>query len=145
MDQGYPTLTASELRELNLKRYVRGIIIAVDQLGNAIFAGAPDETISSRLHREDIVPLIGSVVRYVLNSIEKDHTGKSHEFDDLGLPDAHHLPLSLGIEALALAMQVGDAYLKLPEPTLKMAEQAAKLQRLRENGMVNCSTCGRYI
>jgi hypothetical protein len=32
-------------------RYFTGVLVSVDQLGNAVFAGDPDETISSRLGR----------------------------------------------------------------------------------------------
>jgi hypothetical protein len=35
-------------------RYILTVLIAVDQLGNAILAGDPDETISSRIGKEKI-------------------------------------------------------------------------------------------
>jgi hypothetical protein len=38
---------------LNKRPYVLSILIAVDQLANAIIGGWPDETISSRAHREE--------------------------------------------------------------------------------------------
>ena len=34
-----------------MKRYLINLLIAIDQLGNALFNGAPDETISSRCAR----------------------------------------------------------------------------------------------
>ena len=139
----HPILTTDQLRELSIKKYLRGVLIAVDQLGNAIFAGAPDETISSRLNREDIVPLVGSVIRHILNAIDPGHTSSSYEYDDLGLPNPHHLP-SLASSAFKKVMDAGDAYLLLPEALLKMAEEDAKLQRLRQDH-VNCPTCGRYL
>jgi hypothetical protein len=39
------------LRQPGLRGYLLGILIAVDQLGNALFFGHPDETVSSRLGR----------------------------------------------------------------------------------------------
>ena len=124
--------------------YFFNVINAVDQLGNALAAGNPDETMSSRLSREDIIPLLGPIVRAALNVIQKDHTTRSNEYDDLGLPDPHHLP-SLGRAALASVLGAGDDYLGLPAALLKMAEEDALLQRLRECGMVNCPECGRYV
>lgn len=35
----------------NLGRYIVNILISIDQLGNSILAGDPDETISSRIGR----------------------------------------------------------------------------------------------
>ena len=36
-----------------MKTYLWHLAIALDQLGNALLAGAPDETLSSRAHRAD--------------------------------------------------------------------------------------------
>jgi len=37
-----------------MKRYVQNILIAFDQLANAVFCGYPDETISARSYREKL-------------------------------------------------------------------------------------------
>jgi len=34
-----------------VKRYLINLLIGIDQLANVVFAGRPDETISSRAHR----------------------------------------------------------------------------------------------
>lgn len=129
--------------------YLRNVLIAVDQLGNALLAGAPDETISSRLSREDVIPVLGPALRLALNRIDPGHTDSSREYDPSGLPDPHHLP-SLAREALAQVMRAGDAYLSLPELKNQMAEQEARLQRLREDALdhgrdPNCGLCGRRL
>lgn len=124
--------------------YLHGVIVAVDQLGNALSAGAPDETVSSRLNREDIIPLLGPIVRKALNAIQPNHTGRSYEYDDLGLPAPHHLP-PLGRAVLESVMNAGDDYLALPEPTLKIAEEEARLRRMREAGLKACPDCGRNL
>lgn len=36
---------------MKLWRYLRNVAVGVDQLGNALLAGDPDETVSSRLER----------------------------------------------------------------------------------------------
>lgn len=126
------------------RAYLRGVLVALDQLGNALMAGGADETISSRLAREDVVPVLGPAVRLALDHIDKNHTADALEYDDLGLPAPHHLP-PLGRAALDQVMRAGDSYLSLPEAKLRMAEQEAKLQRLRESGLTNCTECGRYL
>jgi uvrD/REP helicase len=35
----------------SIKNYMRNIVIAADQLANAMIAGSPDETVSSRVYR----------------------------------------------------------------------------------------------
>ena len=35
----------------SIKNYMRNIAIAADQLANAMIAGSPDETVSSRVYR----------------------------------------------------------------------------------------------
>lgn len=125
--------------------YLHGVLVAVDQLGNALLKGNPDETMSSRLNREDIVPLLGPIVRAALNRIQKNHTTRAYEYDDLGLPAPHHLP-ELARAALAHALGVDEeTFQKLPDSELKQAEEAARLQRLREAGLKACPECGRYL
>lgn len=124
--------------------YLYGVVIAVDQLANALLKGPADETISSRLNREDIVPVLGPAVRVALNHIDPGHTMKAAEYDDLGLPAPHHLP-PLGRAVLESVMNAGDDYLALPEPTLKIAEEEARLRRMREAGLKACPECGRHL
>lgn len=33
----------------NLKKYAHNVLIAIDQFGNSVFGGDPDETLSSRM------------------------------------------------------------------------------------------------
>lgn len=66
-----------------MKRYIWNLLIALDQLGNALFAGDPDETISSRagkaMHEGKVW---GCVLCRVLNWFERDHCAKSIEQDE---------------------------------------------------------------
>lgn len=128
------------------KEYMRGVVIALDQLGNAFAAGRPDETISSRLEHDDFLPFL----KKALNRIDPGHTLSSQEFDDLGLPDPHHLGPSLAEQALRQVMLAGDAYLSLPDATNRRAEVAARLQRLREKAADEgrppvCDECGQFV
>lgn len=66
-----------------MKRYFWNILIALDQFGNALFAGDPDETISSRAGkamREG--KAWGCVLCRVLNLFENEHCAKSIEGDE---------------------------------------------------------------
>ena len=68
-----------------LKRYLWNILIALDQVGNALLAGDPDETISSRIgkvkrgHGGRIPwkrPLL-KLADWALDQVDKDHTLES--------------------------------------------------------------------
>jgi hypothetical protein len=65
------------------KRYCWNVLIAVDQLANALIAGDPDETISSRAakrqHRR-VWRWLGRVLEW----IDPDHLAKSLEKDEGG-------------------------------------------------------------
>ena len=65
------------------KRYFWNLLIAVDQLANALIAGDPDETISSRAakrqHRR-----FWRWLGYVLEWIDPNHLAKSLEKDEGG-------------------------------------------------------------
>lgn len=78
-----------------MKKYVWNLLIAVDQLCNAILGGDPDETISSRLGKWarsgyhiacDTRLLVWAVANWVVNRFEKDHFRKS--IDDTEGDDA---------------------------------------------------------
>lgn len=131
------------------KEYLRGVIIAADQSINALLAGSPDETVSGRLGHEDILPVIGPMFRFALNTIDPGHTASSSEYDGLGLPQPHHLP-PLAQEAFDEVMAAGDDYLHLDEIKLVMAEEWARLIRLRQAAAdagrpLVCTECGRYL
>lgn len=67
-----------------LKKYIWNILIALDQLGNALAGGDPQETISSRmgkhLVKHDNCPFCNFLCK-LLNLIQKDHCIKSIEPD----------------------------------------------------------------
>lgn len=66
-----------------VKRYLWNILISLDQLGNALLAGSPDETISSRAGkamREG--KAWGCVLCRFLNLFENEHCAKSIEPDE---------------------------------------------------------------
>lgn len=71
-------------------RYIWNILIAIDQLANAMLGGDPDETISSRLgkfvrdNQEDtgFKGLISNVTCELLDVIDPGHCQKSIEDDE---------------------------------------------------------------
>lgn len=64
-------------------KYFLNLLIALDQLVNAVFAGDPDETISSRLGKRRDGPerFWARVVDHIF-FWQKNHTGKSVETDE---------------------------------------------------------------
>jgi hypothetical protein len=69
-----------------MKCYIFNLLIAIDQFGNALFNGDPDETISSRLAKLNRKGnKIGVIGCKVLDKFEKDHCEKSIEKDE-GMP-----------------------------------------------------------
>lgn len=66
-----------------IKRYIWNVLISLDQLLNTLFAGDPDETISSRMgKRARKGDRLGICVCKVLNFFDKDHCEKSIETDE---------------------------------------------------------------
>lgn len=73
-----------------MKRYIWNLLIAIDQLANAVFGGDPDETISSRLgkwHREGINKkglrhFVYNLLNPIVNIFESKHFAKSIEEDE---------------------------------------------------------------
>ncbi|MFC4518622.1 hypothetical protein [Cupriavidus pinatubonensis] len=66
-----------------MKRYIWNLLIAIDQFGNAVAGGDPDETISSRAGkamREG--KRWGCLLCRLLNWFERDHCAKSIEPDE---------------------------------------------------------------
>lgn len=63
-------------------KYIFNILIALDQLLNAIFGGDPDETMSSRLGKDrDRGRIVGCVLCKILDIFDPDHCTKSIERD----------------------------------------------------------------
>lgn len=71
-------------------RYVKNVLIALDQLGNTLWGGEADETVSSRLGRQKrasdaggyrmrLIPRIGY---WLLGTVDKDHCDEAIEHDE---------------------------------------------------------------
>lgn len=66
-----------------MKLYILNILIAIDQLGNALINGNPDETISSRAGKAMIAgKKWGCVLCKFLDWFQKDHCKKAIEYDE---------------------------------------------------------------
>jgi hypothetical protein len=63
-------------------KYVKNILIALDQLVNTIFLGDPDETISSRAGKRVNTCKFCSALCWLLDKIDKDHCKTSLENDE---------------------------------------------------------------
>jgi len=67
-----------------VKKYIWNILIAIDQLGNALLNGHPDETISSRLGKKRIMnkeKWHHRLISKALNRLDKRHVEKAIERD----------------------------------------------------------------
>lgn len=72
-------------------RYFLNVALGVDQLGNTLWGGSPDETISSRLGRLKManggtIPMTRPWARalsWCLDKIDKDHCRRSIEADEI--------------------------------------------------------------
>jgi hypothetical protein len=64
------------------KRYSWNLLISLDQLGNSLLGGDPDETISSRAGKAKGHSKIASALCWVLDKIDANHCEDSIE-DDL--------------------------------------------------------------
>jgi hypothetical protein len=62
--------------------YFRNVLVAIDQLFNAILFGDPDETISSRLGKNRKKCSICNFICKFLDKIDKRHCSKSIEKDE---------------------------------------------------------------
>jgi hypothetical protein len=67
-----------------VKRYIWNILIGIDQLLNAVLAGDPDETISSRMGKRVIKKdcKVCKVICRFLDVLDKNHCYKSIESDE---------------------------------------------------------------
>jgi hypothetical protein len=70
-------------------RYLKNLLIAIDQLGNALWAGSPDETISSRIGKLRRMERSGKPMRWgprvlgkLLNKIDPGHCEDAIEEDE---------------------------------------------------------------
>jgi hypothetical protein len=64
-------------------RYFLRVAIALDQLGNAILGGDPDETISSRAAKARARGAgWGCVLCKILDAVHRDHCTKALEFEE---------------------------------------------------------------
>ena len=66
-----------------VKVWLWNLLIAVDQLGNAVLAGSPDETLSARTHRKaQAGQKFWRALRWVIDRIfffDRDHCRTSYE------------------------------------------------------------------
>lgn len=82
----YVMLSSTSKRgdEMNkVKRYIWNLLIALDDLANAILMGDPQETMSSRMGKhlaKHDCPFCNFMCK-LLNKIQKDHCVKSIELD----------------------------------------------------------------
>lgn len=68
-----------------VKKYIRNVAVAVDQLANAVLLGDPDETISSRMGKQLDKPIRNPIPKLLcsgLDAFEKQHCAKSIEKDE---------------------------------------------------------------
>lgn len=117
--------------------YGRKVVIALDQLINALCGGWPDETLSSRAARLRYTnPIFRQLARF-LDWIDTDHSFDALEYEPgTTKPEPHHQGDYFVRRAeeeaalkLALACDDPDA---LDVVVMQLAETAAKRQRLRE-------------
>lgn len=75
---------------MRIRKYVLNFLISIDQLGNTICGGDPDETISSRLGKIKVshggtIPWHHPIARVIdsgLNEIDKNHSVDAIEKDE---------------------------------------------------------------
>ncbi len=68
---------------MNYKGWIKDILIGVDQLGNALLRGDPDETISSRAAKAEVRgKRWGCLLCKFLDKLDPDHCKKSLELDE---------------------------------------------------------------
>ena len=64
-----------------IKKYIRNILISLDQLLNTLLGGDPDETISSRLGKHYDGTWMEKLVNKIFNK-QTDHCSESIEHDE---------------------------------------------------------------
>jgi hypothetical protein len=63
-----------------VKRYARNVLVAIDQLLNALTGGDPDETVSSRLAKRP--GWIGRAACWLLDRVDPGHCARVREPDE---------------------------------------------------------------
>ena len=64
-----------------MRKYIKNVLVAIDQLANAMIGGDPDETISSRAaKRQDI--WYWKVLGFILETVDPGHLKRSIEKDE---------------------------------------------------------------
>ena len=63
-----------------IRKYLRNLLVAIDQLLNTILGGDPDETISSRLGKRDW--WLGRFICWVFDFFDKNKCEKVREQDE---------------------------------------------------------------
>lgn len=64
-----------------MANYIEQVLVAIDQLGNALLGGWADETLSSRSHRQNS-KLRWHIMEKIINTLfffQKDHCRKAYE------------------------------------------------------------------
>ena len=65
-----------------IKRYAYNILISLDQFGNTLAGGSPDETISSRIGKNPRVSFLSKGLYKFLNWLQPNHCEKAIEADE---------------------------------------------------------------
>jgi hypothetical protein len=77
--------------DVMFKKWIMNVLIGIDQLGNAIWMGDPDETISSRLGKLKVknggkIPWwpnpLAKIIDFGLDKIDKNHSVDAIEKDE---------------------------------------------------------------
>ena len=79
-------LVMEENEKMSVGKYIKNVLIGIDQLANAVIGGDPDETISSRAGKEVRKGRRGGwrILCLILNHFDKDHCQESIEEDEGG-------------------------------------------------------------
>ena len=70
------------MQECKLCKYIWNVLIAIDQLFNALFGGDPDETISSRAGKRQGKSKWATGLCWFLNKLDTNHCKESIELDE---------------------------------------------------------------
>lgn len=65
-----------------LKQYIINILVSIDQFGNVLIGGDPDETISSRAGKDRNKYWYWNVIATILDWIVPNHVENAEELDE---------------------------------------------------------------
>jgi hypothetical protein len=87
MSDGIVPLTPVQVQQQETQAagegYVKRALIAVDDLGNVLTGGMPDETISARAARDAVKhEVVGEIVSKTLDILQRDHGAKAIAGDE---------------------------------------------------------------